>query len=81
MRFDGSDVSFARRLPASQTPTGELEVLDTKWLGETMDKSDPRFTTERELAEVKDRILTALADFAYDRLTFDFAEEPERAGG
>jgi hypothetical protein len=80
LRFNGSEVSFLGGQLRSQTPTGELEVLDTKWLGETMDKSDPRFSAERELAIVKERILTALADFSYDRLTFDFAEEPASGG-
>jgi hypothetical protein len=84
VHIDGSDddfdVKFLGGHLRSETPTGELEVLDTQWLGETMDKSDPRFAAERELKIVKDRILTALSDFTYDRLSFSFAEEPESRG-
>jgi hypothetical protein len=64
----------------SQSRTGEVQVLDTQWLGETIDKSDPRFTTDSTLKQVRQRILEALSDFSYDRLTFNFAEEPESRG-
>ena len=37
-----------------------------------------RFSTDRELAEVKDRVVRALTDFEYDALTFNFEDE---AGG
>jgi hypothetical protein len=80
LRLDGSDVSFIGGQLRSQTPTGRVEVLDTQWLGETMDASDPRFTTDAQAKLVKQRILGALADFSYDRLTFDFAEEPDTGG-
>jgi hypothetical protein len=79
-RFDGENFTFLGGQLRSASATGELQVLDTKWLGETMDKSDPRFTADRELAEAKRRILEALADFEYDRLTFDLAEEPAAGG-
>jgi hypothetical protein len=80
VRFDGENVSFLGGFLRSQSATGELQVLDTKWLSEKMDESDPRFKTQGQLMLVKDRILTALADFSYDRLTFSFAEEPESRG-
>lgn len=80
VRFDGKDFELVGGYLRSTTPTGGLAVLDTKWLGETMDKSDPRFTADAELAETKRRILGALADFSYDRLNFSFAEEPEAGG-
>ncbi len=80
MKVDWPEVSFGTGLLRSQSATGELEVLDTKWLSDIMDKSDPRFITDRDLSEVKNRILRALTDFEYDRLTFAFAEEPESRG-
>lgn len=80
VRFDGKNFALLGGQLHSATPTGQLQVLDTKWLGETMDASDPRFIGDRELAETKRRILAALSDFKYDQLTFDFAEEP-KAGG
>jgi hypothetical protein len=80
LRFDGQNVSFLGGYLRSLSSSGELQVLDTKWLGEKMDQSDPRFSTQRELMLVKDRILSALADFSYDRLTFNFAEEPASRG-
>ena len=55
-------------------------MLDSILLGETLDKSDTRFTSYKDLAEAKRRILEALADFEYDRLTFDLAEEPAAGG-
>ena len=62
LRVSGSDVAFVNGFLSSQAPSGEIQVLDTQWLGETMDKSDPRFSTERELKIVKNRILSALSD-------------------
>lgn len=59
----------------SQSPAGELQVLDTQLLADTMERSDPRFTSDPDLAEVKNRVVRALADFEYDALTFNFEEE------
>jgi hypothetical protein len=68
-------VRLGRGYLRSQTPAGELRVLDTRLLAETMERSDPRFTSDPDLAEVKDRVVRALSDFEYDALTFDFDEE------
>ena len=43
-------------------------------------RSRCRFKSGGELGQVKQRILSALSDFAYDRLTFSFAEEPKSGG-
>jgi hypothetical protein len=81
MRFDGpGKVAFGPGFLRSQSPTGEVQVLDTKWLGEMIDRSDPRFSTDSQLKQVRQRILEALSDFSYDRLTFNFTEEPESRG-
>ena len=75
------DITFGKGVLRSVSPSGgELQVFDTKWLGDVMDKSDARFTAAGELAIVKDRVLAALADFSYDRLSFSFEEEPEAGG-
>lgn len=59
----------------SQSPAGELQVLDSELLASTMERSDPRFLTDPDLVEVKNRVVRALGDFEYDALTFDFDEE------
>lgn len=75
------DVTFGKGVLRSVSPSGgEIQVLDTKWLGDVMDQSDARFTAAGELAVVKDRVLAALGDFSYDRLSFSFEEEPETGG-
>jgi hypothetical protein len=80
LRVNGSQISFGRGQLRSTSATGEIQVADTQWLGAALDASDPRFSAAGELQEVKQRILDALKDFTYDRLTFNFAEEPASRG-
>jgi hypothetical protein len=80
LRVNGSQVSFGKGQLRSDSPTGEIQVADTEWLGAALDASDPRFAAAGELNLVKERILNALKDFTYDRLTFTFAEEPASRG-
>jgi hypothetical protein len=80
LRVDGSRIAFGKGQLHSESPTGEIQVADTEWLGAALDASDPRFTAAGELQVVKERILNALKDFTYDRLTFTFAEEPASGG-
>jgi hypothetical protein len=80
LRVNGSQVSLGRGQLRSESATGEIQVADTEWLGAALDASDPRFSAAGELAQVKDRILNALKDFTYDRLTFTLAEEPASRG-
>jgi hypothetical protein len=80
LRVNGSQVSLGGGQLRSESTTGEIQVADTEWLGAALDASDPRFSAAGELAQVKDRILNALKDFTYDRLTFTLAEEPASRG-
>lgn len=80
LRVNGSQVSLGGGQLRSESATGEIQVADTEWLGAALDATDPRFSAAGELAQVKDRILNALKDFTYDRLTFNFAEEPASRG-
>jgi hypothetical protein len=56
---------------------GRLQVADTQFLGDLLDRGDPRFTTDRVLAEVKQRVLGALADFQYDVFSIDLVQEAD----
>jgi hypothetical protein len=80
LRVNGPQVSFGQGQLRSESPTGQIQVADTEWLGAALDASDPRFSAAGELQQVKQRILDALKDFTYDRLAFNFAEEPASGG-
>jgi hypothetical protein len=75
VHVDWPRVRLGRGYLRSQTPAGDIQVLDTQLMAETMERSDPRFLTDPDLVEVKDRVVRALTDFEYDALTFDFDEE------
>jgi hypothetical protein len=76
------EIQFGKGVLRSVSPAGgELQVLDTPWLGQVIDQSESRSTAAGELTLVKDRVLAALGDFSYQRLSFTFEEEPVNEGG
>lgn len=83
-RVDGyTDVSIARvngswivedvRGFLSADPEhGFIQVTEAEALGELLDEQDPRFKTDEVMKPVRDKIVAALRDFSFNKLSVDF---------
>ena len=65
------DKGFLRAIPP-----GSVQVLETEWLENALDSSS--MAEDRHFPDIKTRILSAISDFAYDRLELRF--QPESKG-
>jgi hypothetical protein len=59
---------FIRASPGA----GRLQLKDASLLGDLLNQQDPRFTSEKSLADVKDRLVEAFRDLDFSRLDLDF---------
>lgn len=57
---------------------GFIQVADAESLGELLEKQDPRFATDEVMQAVRDKIISALRDFAYKKLTVDLSRRGDR---
>jgi len=56
---------------------GWIEVPDAARIETLLERSDRRFETDEQMQIVKQRLVEALVDYAYDTLTLDLLPEPE----
>lgn len=54
---------------------GFIQVTDADTMGELLDKQDPRFATDELMKPVRDKIVSALRDFSFNKLSVDFSRE------
>ncbi|MCC6427218.1 MAG: hypothetical protein IT435_10405 [Phycisphaerales bacterium] len=57
---------------------GFIQVADADALGELLEKQDPRFATDEVMRPVRDKIISALRDFAFKTLTIDLSRTRDR---
>ncbi len=76
--FDGSHFRFGDGKLTSEGP-GALRLGSmSDQLATVLDRTDPRFSTEAAMQNVKQQILAALTDFEYDSLVANFKRETEK---
>jgi hypothetical protein len=76
--FDGSRFTFGAGKLASEGP-GNLRLGSMSGQLETvLDRTNPRFTTEAAMQQLKQQIIAALTDFDYDSLSANFTREGGR---
>jgi hypothetical protein len=63
--FDGSRFAFGNGLVKSEGPGTMRLGESTAALSEVLDQTDPRFTRDAQMRQVKQQILQALTDFQY----------------
>lgn len=52
---------------------GFIQVADAEKVGELLDAQDPRFATDEVMRPVRDKIVSALQDFAFNQFTVDLS--------
>lgn len=57
---------------------GFIQVADADALGDLLDAQDPRFATDELMRPVRDRIISALRDFAFKKLTVELSRIGDR---
>jgi hypothetical protein len=73
--FDGSRITFGSGKLTSEGP-GNLRLGSMSGQLETvLDRTNPRFTTEAAMQQLKQQIIAALTDFDYDSLAANFAPD------
>jgi hypothetical protein len=73
--FDGSRITFGSGKLASEGP-GNLRLGSMSGQLETvLDRTNPRFTTEAAMQQLKQQMIAALTDFDYDSLSANLARE------
>lgn len=57
---------------------GFIQMTDAEALGELLEKQDPRFATDQVMAPLREKIVAALNDFAFNELTVDLSRRGDR---